>query len=149
MFRPTVPRRTDVIAHATDLVIWNRAVFFFIREFCWKRRSKGGGPNYSLFLAIASPTARTDEDEIRRYGTYFTYLYARNDTCYIPESRKNVQCEDRVQNDDIVRESSTNVRRSNFGFPPWLCQWGKTAPPVSAFWRFVSLAVFVLRVVLY
>ena len=52
--------------------------------------------------------------------------------------------ENREQNDDIVQESSTTERRSNFGFPPWLCQRGKTPSQfLRLAWHFVSLALFI------
>ena len=35
--------------------------------------------------------------------------YARDDTCYIPESRINVEYEGREQNDDIVRENPAQL----------------------------------------
>ena len=140
MFWPTVPRRTDVIAHATDLVIWNRAVFFFIREFCWKRRSKGGGLNYSLFLVIALPTARTDEDEIRRYGTYFTYLYARDDTCYIPESRKTFSARTEYRTTTSSENPAQMCEDQTLVFPLGFANGGKPRqfPPSGASFRLRS-----------
>ena len=70
-------------------------------------------------------------------------MYARDDTCHIPESSIKVEYEDRKQNDDIVRESSTTVRTSNFGFPPVGFANGGKTPPEFAPWHFVSLALFI------
>ena len=132
MVRPTVPRRTDV-----TIAMPRISFFIFARKTQANKKQVGVHGMSSIFLVIASPTSRIDDNEIR---TVHTLCYARDDTFYIPESRINVENEDREDKTMTSSENParTTMRRSNFGFPPCLCQRGKSPSVCALALRFGS-----------